>query len=77
MRSSDRLPLAGLNRPDDDRRVFQITAPVQPGNGGGPVLDAFDHVVGVVVARLDALNKASVTNGLPPNVNFAIGHGLA
>ena len=77
MRSSDRLPQARVNRSDDDRRVFKIITPVQPVHGWGPVLGASDHAEGMVVARLDALNKARLINGLPPNVNFAIGHGLA
>ncbi len=47
--------------------MIQITAPAQPGNSGGPVLDGAGHVVGVVVARL-----AQRTGRLPQNVNFAI-----
>ncbi len=58
--------------PGNDRRLIQITAPVQPGNSGGPVLDASGHVVGVVVSRLDAIKLAQRTGRLPQNVNFAI-----
>ena len=58
--------------PGDDRRVIQITAPVQPGNSGGPVLDGSGNVIGVVVARLNALKLAERTGRLPQNVNFAI-----
>ncbi len=36
--------------PGNNHRMIQITAPVQPGNSGGPVLDASGNVVGVVLA---------------------------
>ena len=51
---------------------IQITAPVQPGNSGGPVLDASGLVVGVVQAKLDALRTAIKTGDIPQNVNFAV-----
>ena len=69
--------ISALAGPGDDRRIFQITAPVQPGNSGGPVLDTSGHVVGVVVARFDALKMARLTGRLPQNVNFAISEGAA
>ncbi len=69
--------VSALAGPGDDRRIFQITAPVQPGNSGGPVLDASGNVVGVVVARLDAIKLARRTGRLPQNVNFAISAGTA
>ena len=62
--------LAGLR---DNAVQYQISAPVQPGNSGGPLLDSHGHVVGVVVAKLNALRIAQMTGGdIPQNVNFAI-----
>jgi S1-C subfamily serine protease len=61
--------LSGLR---DDQRQFQISAPVQPGNSGGPLLDLGGHVIGVVVSKLDAQRIAQATGDIPQNVNFAI-----
>jgi S1-C subfamily serine protease len=62
--------LSGLR---DDSRYLQVSAPVQPGNSGGPLLDQNGNVVGVVSAKLNALNVMVATNGdIPQNVNFAI-----
>ena len=66
--------LAGLR---NDRRLIQITAPVQPGNSGGPVLDLAGNVVGVVVSKLNALKVARATGDIPQNVNFAVSAGTA
>ena len=55
-----------------DVTSMQITAPVQPGNSGGPVLAADGEVVGVVVSKLNAQLVADETGDIPQNVNFAI-----
>lgn len=54
-----------------DSRVLQITAPVQPGNSGGPLLDSYGNVIGVVVSKL-SWKVSAVTGDIPQNVNFAI-----
>jgi len=61
--------LAGIN---DDIRYLQFTAPVQPGNSGGPLLDEGGNVIGIVESKLDAVNIAKATGDIPQNVNFAI-----
>jgi len=61
--------LAGIG---DDTRMIQFTAPVQPGNSGGPLLDQSGHVVGVVTGKLSPLWTAAHVGDLPQNVNFAI-----
>ncbi|MGO8840663.1 MAG: trypsin-like peptidase domain-containing protein [Methyloceanibacter sp.] len=61
--------MAGL---EDDVRYMQISAPVQPGNSGGPVLDMGGEVIGVVTYKLDALNTIKVAGDIPQNVNFAL-----
>lgn len=61
--------LAGLN---DDSRFLQLSAPVQPGNSGGPLVDLSGNVVGVVSSRINDLVVAEVTGTLPQNINFAI-----
>jgi S1-C subfamily serine protease len=51
---------------------MQITAPLQAGNSGGPVLSPEGLVVGIAVSKLDAQAVAEVYGDLPQNVNFAI-----
>ena len=61
--------LAGLG---DDITKLQLTAPIQPGNSGGPLLDLSGRVVdGVVTSKLDEM-KSMKDGSFPQNVNFAI-----
>ena len=64
--------LAGLF---NDTRFLQISAPVQPGNSGGPLLDTRGTIVGVVAEKLNALKVAKATGDIPENINFAIKTG--
>lgn len=66
--------LAGLK---DDTRMMQISAPIQKGNSGGPLLDMSGNVVGVVTSKLNALRVAQATGDLPQNINFAIKASIA
>jgi len=56
----------------DDPRMFQISVPIQAGNSGGALVDEHGNVVGVVVARLNALKLLAETGKLPQNVNYAV-----
>ena len=73
--TGDVSALAGLK---DNPANLQISAPVQPGNSGGPLLDAQANVVGVVVSKLNAARVAQMAGGdIPQNVNFAVKGGEA
>lgn len=57
--------ISSLSGVRGERRNMQISAAVQPGNSGGPVLDDRGAIVGMVVAKLSGKFAAE-------NVNFAI-----
>lgn len=56
----------------NDPRYLQISAPIQPGNSGGPLVDLAGRVVGVVTAKLNAVAIADATGDIPQSINFAI-----
>lgn len=57
----------------DDPKYFQFSAPVQPGNSGGPLLNSQSEVVGVAASTLNPMKVLMRSGGdLPQNVNFAI-----
>jgi serine protease Do len=58
---------------EDNPKQIQISAEVQPGNSGGPLLDADGAVIGLVIATLNPMNVLIRSGGsLPQNVNFGI-----
>ena len=59
----------------NDTRHLQISAAVQPGNSGGPLLDTSGEIVGMVVGKLNVLGIARQTGSIPENINFAIKTG--
>jgi len=63
--------ISGLAGIQDDPRTFQISVAVQPGNSGGPLVDNFGNVVGVIVAKLSAMAVFETTGDLPEDVNYA------
>lgn len=56
----------------DDRRFYQISVPLQPGNSGGPLLSQTGAVIGITAAGLDAIATLATEGTIPQNVNYAI-----
>jgi S1-C subfamily serine protease len=67
--------VSSLSGMRNDTRFLQISAPVQPGNSGGPLFDTSGQIVGVVTAKIPGLRIAAITGDIPENINFAIKTG--
>lgn len=61
--------LTGLG---NNTNQIQITAPIQPGSSGSPVMDKKGDVVGVVAMKLSDSKMAKATGQIGQNVNFAV-----
>lgn len=61
--------LAGIG---GDATVMQISAPIQPGNSGGPLINKKGLVIGVVQSKLDVIKLAQYTGDIAQNINFAL-----
>jgi S1-C subfamily serine protease/antitoxin component YwqK of YwqJK toxin-antitoxin module len=59
--------LTGIN---EDVTKYQVTAPIQNGNSGGPLFDNSGNVIGIIESRLNKNKYAS------ENVNYAVKSGL-
>lgn len=64
--------VSGLSGPEGDRSLVQISAQIQPGNSGGPVVDANGRLIGVTVSKLDEVTLVRATGEFPQNINFAV-----
>ena len=61
--------LTGLG---NNTNQIQITAPIQPGSSGSPVLNKKGEVVGVVSMKLSDAKMAKATGQIGQNMNFAV-----
>lgn len=64
--------VSALSGIGDNAAVIQIDAAVQQGSSGGPIIDGNGEVVGVTVAKLNALIILLNSGTLPENSNFGI-----
>jgi len=64
--------LSALTGLDNNTSQIQITAPVQPGSSGSPVMDKKGNVVAMVSMMRDDIEISKITGQLGQNVNFAI-----
>jgi hypothetical protein len=59
-------------RQSDHAPLFQIDANINPGNSGGPLLNDRGEVIGIVVAKINAMQLAKTMGAIPERINFAI-----
>ena len=56
----------------DDSSKMQISAPIQPGSSGGPVLDSNGNIIGAIVSSINDKFLYENLGAVPQNANFAI-----
>ncbi len=61
--------LSGL---EDDVRHVQVDVPIQPGNSGGPLLNARGEVVGIMTATINQRTVMASAGTVAQNVNYGL-----
>lgn len=57
----------------DEPRHLQVSAEIQPGNSGGPLLDREGFVIGIIQETINPWRVVQASGGaLPQNINFAL-----
>ena len=51
--------------------MFQFSAPIQPGNSGGPIVSDHGELLGMAVSTLNATRLVEAGH-IPQNINFAL-----
>jgi S1-C subfamily serine protease len=64
--------ISARNGIDSNPTYFQISAPIQPGNSGGPIFNENFQVIGITSSKLSDMYTLQQTGTLPQNVNFGI-----
>jgi len=59
----------GMN---DNPALFQLTAKLNSGNSGGPIVSSKGNIVGIAVSKLDKTNMLQEDGMIPEDVNFGI-----
>jgi len=60
---------SGLN---SDPTTFQISAPIQPGNSGGPIINERFNVIGIASHKISDRYVMQNAGVIPQNVNFGV-----
>lgn len=56
----------------DDPRLYQVSVPIQPGNSGGPLINMYGEVAGIITSKLNPAKAVQTAGALPENVNYAV-----
>jgi len=60
---------SGINA---DQTYFQLSAPIQPGNSGGPIFNSNFEIIGVAAAKLNDMATLAASGSIPQNINFGV-----